>query len=106
MSNKLKQLQKACCIVLESRMYRNIYIKKADRDVFSQTYSFELGDGNMATAKAHMKSFGRSKTKSKAYLVWEDHKEVEKIGKPVKTVEIKSLLEVCNNNQNNNVYEL
>jgi hypothetical protein len=98
-------LQTAFNYVLASRQYGNVYIRKDDHELFAR-YIIELPYvGGMGVVVASAKPFGRSKTKSKCYLHWEDHPyKPERNGKPVSSVTIKAVLENLINN--NNAYEL
>ena len=66
-------------------------------------YKIETG-GKHCVVVGSTKPFGRSKTKSKCYLHWEDHPhKPERNGKPVSSLLIKVTLENLNNI---NIYEL
>jgi len=99
-----KDLQTAFSYVLASRKYGNVYIKKDDHVLFAR-YIVELPYvGGVGAVVASTKPFGRSKTKSKCYLHWEDHPhKPERNGKPVSSLLIKVTLENLNNI---NIYEL
>jgi hypothetical protein len=99
-----EDLYTALSYVIASRRYANVYIKKDDRVLFGR-YIVELPYvGAVGAVVASTKPFGRSKTKSKCYLHWEDHPhKPERNGKPVSSLLIKVTLENLNNI---NIYEL
>jgi len=105
MKNKIQELQTVFNYVINSRQYGNVYIKKDDHVLFVH-YIVELPYvGGVGAVVASTKPFGRSKTKSKCYLHWEDHPhKPDIVGKPVSTFCIKAVLENLDNNIN--IYEL
>ena len=102
-----EDLYTALSYVMLSRRYANVYIKKEDQGLFSSVRSYiELPYvGGVGTVVTSSRPYGRSKTKSKCYLHWEDHPhKPERNGKPVSSVTIEAVLQNLINN--NNAYEL
>jgi hypothetical protein len=73
--------------VLESRKYRNIYIRVADRPLFDDT-PIKTSEGVMRFSYT---GYGRNMKLQKAYVK-------DSAGKPVKTTVLKKLL-ACKNTQ-------
>lgn len=74
-------MQKQIGYILESRQYRNIYIKVKDRALFDNSL-VDTPEGKM---RFRYTSFGKNEKLQKAYVQDEN-------GKPVKTTVLKKLL--------------